>query len=441
MGKISLIIQREYLTRVKKKSFIVMTILGPLLSIAIYAVPIFLATSGKEIKTVVVTDQSRLFGKVLKNSEEVNFTFSDKPESELRKQVLNEEYDALLTIPPLTPEKPEGIKLTSTKNLSLGLVKDIRVSIEEELKAIKLKQSGISQVTLDNLDVKVGVDTKILDKDASKETDSSSGAATIVGFIGALLIYFFIFLYGVQVLRGVMEEKTSRIIEVMISSVKPFELMMGKVVGIALVGLTQFAVWIILSYGIGSVAMVGVTSFLNKGKTVNSKEVTIKAEKAPTAEIADNGPMEKISKSLKTINVPLLLGCFLFYFIGGYLLYGSLFAAVGSAVDSETDSQQFMLPITIPLIVGFMIASSAISDPESSVAVWSSIIPFTSPIVMMVRIPFGVPVWQLVLSMSLLVLTFLGGIWLSGRIYRIGILMYGKKITYKELSKWLFYKI
>ncbi len=454
MSKISLIIQREYLTRVRKKSFIVMTILGPVLTLGIYIVPILMAMSSKDLKTIAVIDQTKQFSQTLKSTEEVKYLFADQPEDHLKKSVIDGTYEALLVIPNITPEKPEGIKLISAKNLSLDLVSDISNAIEKDLKAQKLKLSGISQETLAKLDVDVSIDTKILDKEAGQESDSSSAAATVAGFAGAFLIYMFIFLYGVQVLRGVIEEKTSRIIEVMISSVKPFELMMGKVVGIALVGLTQFVVWIGLSYLVGTIAVPLVVSALAdkketktevvaNGASTTAPQIAGAAAESTVGTAADTAknPMAKITKIVGSLNIPMILGCFIFFFIGGYLLYGSLFAAVGSAVDNETDTQQFMLPITIPLIIGFMIASSAINDPESTTAVWASIIPFTSPIVMMVRIPFGVPMWQLALSMVSLVLTFVGCIWLAGRIYRVGVLMYGKKVTYKELSKWLFYKI
>lgn len=449
MSKIGLIITREYLTRVRKKSFIIMTILGPILTIAIYAVPIILAMKGKDQKTIAVIDQTKQFKQSLLSDDEVKYIFSDAKEEDERKQLLGGKYDALLLIPPMSPESPSGVKLLSQKNLSLDLVSDIRKAIEKELKNQKLKQTGISQQVLDGLDVSVSIDTKIL-AEKGDESDSSSGAATAAGFISALLIYIFIFMYGVQVMRGVIEEKTSRIIEVMVSSVKPFELMMGKVVGIALVGLTQFIVWIGLSYLVGTIGMsvlagkmsdkkTEVAAAVVKSKTLETAQDKAMKDMASASQAKD--PLQKVTKMLDSLNFPMILSTFLFFFIGGYLLYGALFAAIGSSVDAETDTQQFMLPVTIPLIIGFMIASSAINDPESATAVWASIIPFTSPIVMMVRIPFGVPMWQLGLSMAMLVGTFVGCIWLAGRIYRVGILMYGKKVTYKELSKWLFYKI
>jgi len=257
------------------------------------------------------------------------------------------------------------------------------------------------------------------------------------------LIYFFIFLYGVQVMRGVMEEKTSRIVEVILSSVKPFQLMMGKIVGIALVGLTQFLLWVILTGTLYSIATVTILKDVDM-KQIQQKEQTIKIGAdlnfSEMKHNADTGEIAKLWNDFKSVDIVAILLCFLFYFLVGYLMYSALFAAVGAAVDSEADTQQFMMPITIPLILSFVVAESVIQDPQSSMAFWFSIIPFTSPIVMMVRLPFGVPAWELALSMSLLVLGFLFTTWIAGRIYRTGILMYGKKVTWKELGKWLFFK-
>ncbi len=274
--------------------------------------------------------------------------------------------------------------------------------------------------------------------------ESSTEIAMIVGYASGFLIYFFIFLFGAQVMRGVIEEKTSRIVEIIISSAKPFQLMMGKIVGIALVGLTQFLLWIVLTTAI--IFGAKTAFFPDLGKT-NTQEVLVQdmlqqpdmaqMEQIQTQQMDD---MAQIFNSMKSIEYGKIFFSFVFFFLGGYLLYGSLFAAIGSAVDNETDTQQFMLPITIPLILGIFVMMNAIQTPDSPVAFWFSIIPFTSPIVMMVRIPFGVPDWQLALSMGLLVITFIGSVWLAGKIYRTGILMYGKKVNYKELWKWLRYK-
>jgi ABC-2 type transport system permease protein len=259
----------------------------------------------------------------------------------------------------------------------------------------------------------------------------------------AFIIYFFIFLFGMQVMRGVIEEKTSRIIEVIISSVKPFELMMGKIVGVALVALTQVGLWVVLS----SVIYTGVGSIFGDELAANQKNQIEQLENSnPTinAEVLaatdTGGFVTEIKSKMETINFPLVIGCFIFFFLGGYLLYGSLFAAVGAAVDNETDTQQFMLPITIPLILSIVVAQLVMDNPDGQLAFWGSLFPFTSPIIMMVRIPFGVDTWQVVLSMVLLIITFIGSTWMAGKIYRIGILMYGKKPSFKEIGKWIITK-
>jgi ABC-2 type transport system permease protein len=266
------------------------------------------------------------------------------------------------------------------------------------------------------------------------EKDSSSGAAMAVGFAAAILIYMSLFIYGIQVMRGIIEEKTSRIVEVIISSVKPFQLMMGKIIGIGLVGLTQFLLWIILS----GILMTVATNVLFKDKM----EV-IKSEMPATKQVVpeQSGPGTDIIKAIQTVEWTYILPVFIIFFFGGYMLYSALFAAVGSAVDSDTETQQFMLPITLPLLFTYIMSFSFIvNNPDSSLSFWLSIIPFTSPIAMMVRLPFGVPAWQLALSIVLLIGGFIFTTWIASRIYRVGILMHGKKVSFKELGKWFMYK-
>jgi len=309
----------------------------------------------------------------------------------------------------------------------------------EDQKLHDLYNLSYDQVSGLRPDVNI-IANKIDEKGQSKE--KSDGLAEGLGMFFAFVIYMFIFLFGVQVMRGVIEEKTSRIVEVIISSVKPFQLMMGKIIGIALVALTQVALWIVLSSTIfmGLKATFGEEleqAQMNKIEQMESISPEIKgdSDSNSSAQI-----FEKLQEKMATINFPLVLGCFIFFFLGGYLLYGSLFAAVGSAVDNETDTQQFMLPITIPLILGIVLAQVVMDNPDGSVAFWASIVPFTSPIIMMVRVPFGVESWELILSMVLLIATFIGTTWMAGKIYRTGILMYGKKVNFKEIGKWLFRK-
>ncbi|WP_432712477.1 ABC transporter permease, partial [Pedobacter sp.] len=282
------------------------------------------------------------------------------------------------------------------------------------------------------------IDTKKINE-AGLEEDSSAGASTIVAYIAGVFMFMFIMLYGVQVMRGVIEEKTSRIIEIMISSVKPFQLMMGKIIGIALVGLTQFILWIVLTFSISGLAM---SAFVDKEAM---KEVTMATQTngSPVAQIAnaDTNELAVMQKSMANLELGKIIAVFFFYFIGGYMFYGALYAAIGSAVDSETETQQFMFPVMMPLLLGYVLSLSVVTnDPYGPMAFWLSIIPFTSPIAMMVRMPYGVPDWQLALSMFLLVIGFIGTVWMASRIYRVGILMYGKKTNLKEMVKWFTYK-
>jgi ABC-2 type transport system permease protein len=285
--------------------------------------------------------------------------------------------------------------------------------------------------------VKVNI-SNITEEDEKKGRSADVEVSTALGFAGGILIYFFIFLYGAQVMRGVIEEKTSRIVEVIISSVKPFQLMMGKIVGIALVGLTQFLLWVIFTFVIYSTVMNVVVK--DKFSKDNIENIIQKSPDGTSVENVDQMiETGQLVDRIKGINWLLMIPAFIFYFLGGYLLYGALFAAIGGAVDNEADTQQFMLPITIPLILAIVVAQTVMHDPSGKVAFWFSIIPFTSPVVMMVRLPFQVQVWELMLSMGLLVIGFIFTTWLAGKIYRTGILMYGKKINYKELWKWLRY--
>ena len=274
------------------------------------------------------------------------------------------------------------------------------------------------------------------------EKSSNGIVTTIISGFCAVLIYISVLIYGTQVMRGVMEEKTSRIVEVIISSVKPFQLMMGKIIGVALVGLTQFMLWIVLTAGLFTIGTKLIGQPKEKATSAMDSRMGGMPGQADVQQKMANGnnPVADVMKAIDTLNIPLIIGCFLFYFLGGYLLYSALFGAVGAAVDSETETQQFMFPIMMPIIAAIAFAQIAVRDPDGPLAVWTSMIPFTSPVVMMVRIPFGVPGWQLAVSMGLLVLGFIGTTWLAARIYRVGILMYGKKTSFRELSKWVFYK-
>lgn len=429
MNKIKLIIAREYLTRVKKKSFIIMTILGPVLFALLTLMPVLIQKfSEKESNTILIVDEApQVFTTHLSNTSDIQFINDSISLKEAKLNLAKYNADAILYVPADYIKNAHLITLISEKQLGLEVKSSIEDAINHEIEATRIKALGITQAQIEAVKTNVSIKTQTLNG-----KDNSSELTTVVGFITGGLIYFFIIFYGTQVMRGVIEEKTNRIIEVLISSVKPFELMMGKIIGIALVGLTQFALWVALTITITSVVSKVVYESKYEGQNIEQR---IKSSTNEELELSN-----EIQSNLSAINLPLVLGCFVFYFIGGYLLYSSLFAAVGSAVDNETDTQQFILPITIPLIFSFIVAQSIITNPNSELAYWCSFIPFTSPVVMMVRIAFGVVWYELMISMLLLIAGFILTTYLAGRIYRIGILMYGKKPTYQEIKKWIFYK-
>ena len=444
MNKILLIIQREYLSRVKKKSFIIMTFLTPLIVAGFYGLIIYFSIKGvsdKSDKIAVINENKTLTEKLTSNK---NLTFVYKQDSfeHLKKNLSESDFDYILYLPDFNIDAPKGIQLIGTKQAGLSLDGKISDAIEDLIRDYKLKKSGISQEELNNLKSIVNIDVKKIN-DTGKEENSSAGASTIIGFVAGVLMFMFIMLYGVQVMRGVIEEKTSRIIEVIISSVKPFQLMMGKIIGIAMVGLTQFLLWIILTVSISTLA---VSVFVNKDDV---KSIAIASSKVPTVNAAsqaqisaiNNGPMGDIQKSLEGLDFGKIITVFVFYFLGGYLFYSALYAAIGSAVDSETETQQFMMPVMMPLLLSYALSLSVVNnDPYGSLAFWLSMIPFTSPIAMVVRLPYGVPAWELILSMTILIIGFIGTVWFASRIYRVGILMYGKKASFKEMVKWFWYK-
>ena len=437
MNKISLIIKREYITRVRKKSFIIMTILGPLLMGGMIAGVAFLSAVDNEHRKIVVVDETHLFNQKFKNDENTTFIYLDGPVDSLRSRSKEEGYFGILLIP--ASEKIDALEkavtLYSEKQPSFTLIERIKFALEKEINSAKYADAGIDPVKLEKIKTDVNIQTRDL-----QNNKTSTPLTTIVGFVGGLLIYLFTFLYGAQVMRGVMEEKMSRIVEVIISSVKPMQLMMGKIIGVALVGLTQFLLWVILTTTIYSVVMSAAMKGPEKDKMEQLMKMRSGQDVMAGMERAEMTPAQEIEDAVDQINFPLMIGSFIFFFLGGYLLYAALFAAIGSAVDSETDTQQFMLPVTIPLILAYVASTNVIQNPDGPIGFWFSMIPFTSPIVMMVRLPFGVPWIQLAASMLLLVLGFLFTTWMAARIYRTGILMYGKKVSYRELGKWIRYR-
>jgi len=438
MSKISLIIKREYLSRVKKRSFIIMSLVGPILFAGIFFARFMLALVPEEVQLVQVIDEVNLFRGKLENAKNMQFFYDDKSILEAKKEFYKTKYNVIVYIP-FNIFNSQSIQIFYKKQPGISSQEYIKNNISKLLENYKLVASGITSDKISAIKTKINASTSKLNETGIEER-SSVELNTGLGFAGGMLIYIFIFLFGAQVMRGVMEEKINRVVEVIISSVKPFELMMGKIVGVALVGLTQFLLWVVLIAVISSVGSKFISEKKYDAANVKAIEETFKSN----APIQENNAMknvntDELSEMLSTLNIPLLIGMFIFYFLGGYLLYGALFAAIGGAVDSETDTQQFMLPLTIPLVLAIIISQQVVVDPASKMAFWFSIIPFTSPIVMMARIPFGVPIFDLILSSVMLILGFIFTTWFAGKIYRTGILMYGKKITYKELAKWLRY--
>jgi ABC-2 type transport system permease protein len=435
MSKIGLIIQREYKTRVVKRSFIVMTFLSPLLFAAIMVIPLWLSTAkDTEAKTIAVVDRTDEYAQALPSNESYQFEIAKEPNQDIGKSKLSSDYYAILLISGDLMKDSTAVTLYSQKQVSIDLKSYIADHLSKYVENKNLAATHIPNIRqiIKESQTPINVTTIKLDQHGN-EVVTSSDVATFIAAFATFLIYLFIFMYGAQVMRGVVEEKTNRIVEIIISSVSPFEMMMGKIIGIALVGLTQFLLWVLLTVIISNVA--GIAMF--------GSSITHLQQSAQMSTMQDHNATHQVIlgliQGLQGINFVEIIGFFLFYFMGGYLLYASLFAAIGSAVDNETDTQQFMLPVTIPIIFAFYAAFYSLQNPDGPLAFWCSIIPFTSPIVMMVRLPFDVPLWQKLLSVSLLIITFLSTTWLAAKIYRTGILMYGKKITWKEMWKWLRY--
>ena len=434
MNKILLIIGREYLTRVRKKSFIVMTILGPILIAGFISLAIYLGMSDDTTQNVIVIDQAKLVTKKFKDSEHIKFFYTYESLSDSAFE--NSPYNLMLVVNEYIVENNKAV-LYYKKYPSIPVQSYITGQLEDALEKVKLRMHNIDPKIY--LDIRTAVNVGVFDiKDVKEESRKTELAG--VGFFFAVIIYMFILMYAVQVMRGVMEEKTSRIVEVLVSSVKPFQLMMGKIIGIALVGLTQFLLWVILTFALIAVFQSMIFTdplapemIAGQQMTAEMQQQMISPQQSGAAQMLD---------LLGRINFPLMIGMFIFYFVGGFLLYSALFAAVGAAVDSESETQQFVMPLTIPLIFGFIIGEFAIMNPDGASVVWFSIIPFTSPVVMMIRLANGFTpdnIWQLYLSVALLIAGFVFTTWIAAKIYRIGILMYGKKINYKELWKWLRY--
>ncbi|WP_060873746.1 ABC transporter permease [Myroides odoratus] len=434
MGVLKLIIKREFIAKARNKAFIVMTFLAPLFFVAIAVLIGYLSTMKSTTKVIAIHDESGIFSGDFENSEEYEYqNLSAVPIAILKDSVLAEKYDGLLYIPKqeqITAYE-KSIYYISNESPGIAFISKIESTIENKVSSLNLIAKGIDPQVIKENQAEVNLH---LEKASGEQT--VKGLNEIKIFIGSLFGYcimMFIIIYGNMVMRSVIEEKTNRIIEVIISSVKPFQLMMGKIIGTSMAGLLQFLIWGV----VGGILMLVATSVfgLNAGAA--------NMEAAQVAATMDPGVMSNIQSYMTEImSLPLLswFVYFIIFFIGGYFLYSSLYAAIGAAVDNETDTQQFLFPVMLPLMLGVYIGFfTVIKDPHGTVATVFSMIPFTSPIVMLMRIPFGVPIWQIILSIVLLFATFILTVWLAAKIYRIGILMYGKRPSWKELYKWLKY--
>ena len=449
MNKTCIIIGREFSTRVRKKSFLVVTLVVPILMALFYAflMWILLKDDTQERKIAVVNHSA-----IEAPFHQINNTTFETIDTEVTEASAPEflavhDYYAVIRLSADVMGQPE-VPVYSFSQVPMDLKNEIALQLQNKIESIK-RDSVIAQTQIPDLEEKlaathtpVHIRTLKVSEETGEAKESSSEIASILGLAAGMVIYFFVFMYASQVMKGVIEEKTNRIIEVLVSSVKPFQFLLGKIIGVAAVGLVQFLIWV----AFGLLLIVGMqAAFLpeldmealrSAGNMAGDLTAIAGSEQLNAEQLA---VIRNIAMTIDPAFILKFLASFLFYFIGGYLLYASLFAAIGAAVDNETDSQQFLTPLSIVLVVGLYIGFTAMKSPESPLVFWSSLIPFTSPIVMLVRLPFGVPAWELATSMGLLVACFIFFTWLSGRIYRVGILMYGKKVTWKELYKWLKY--
>ncbi len=441
MNKILIISKREFLTRVQKKTFLLTTIGLPILIFAIYALIIFFAVGDENGFTIAVADEAKIFQNNLKdNDKEFVFDYvkNETPES-LTKALDSKKYNAFVYVPK-NFSASDSLQVVAAKTVGFITKNKIENAIENALEENKLLRAlNVTKPQLDSLQKTNNI--KFTTISGEKDSDVKAGISYGVGMFSGFLIYIILFIYGTMVMRGVAEEKTNRIAEVIISSVKPFQLMFGKILGIGSVGLLQFLIWVILIMGL----QIGVAMFFPDMMSQMQSQPMQPGMIAAANAMENSNTLSQMNAVLSQINFPLIIGCFIFYFLGGYFMYASLFAAVGSTVNEDlSDAQTLTLPITMPIIFGFAIMMQAVNNPNSSLAVFGSLFPLTSPIVMMARIAHGIPdgvtIPQLILSMALLIGGFLGTTWVAAKIYRTGILMYGKKVTWKEIIKWTFRK-
>ena len=433
MSIITLIIKREFIAKVRNKSFIVMTFLSPLLFFGIAALVAYLSSMKSDVKQIAIHDETNMFASEFKSNDEFKYIDLSTISVEILKDsVVKEFYEGVLFIPKVSKNKEleSKIQYISNDSPSMMFIEDLQDVIATKLTKDNFQKANLDTLAIKNAEAKIEIS---LAKSTGEESVKGLNEIKIaIGGLFGYLIMMFIIIYGNMVMRSVIEEKTNRIVEIIISSVRPFQLMMGKIIGTSLAGILQFTIWAILGFALlfGASAFFGV----NIGPTNSISPEMINAAQS------EMGTAQLYIKELWNLPIATMLVSFVIYFIGGYFLYSSFYAAIGAAVDNETDSQQFLLPIIMPLILGVYIGFfTVMNDPHGTVATVFSMIPLTSPIVMLMRIPFGVPIWQLILSIAILIGTFFLVVWFASKIYRVGILMYGKKPTWREMYRWLKY--
>lgn len=428
MNKIFLIFKREYLTKVRKKSFIIVTLLVPLGIIAMFAFQIGIILWSSEEAKILVKDESGIFTLADAKSGTIRFKEVTTPLEDLKESYKKDGYDGIIFIPKIDIENPNGVKYISDKSLGLKIKGHVEGELSDQLIKKRLAIEGLDSKTYSNIrKTRISVS----DQSDTGDTIASSGMAAAVGFGMGFLMYIVIFMYGAMIMRSVMEEKTNRIVEIILSSVKPFKLMMGKILGVGAVGLTQYAIWITLLIIINFVMALFVGDLVNPNQMAGANAEDMEAAMEM---------IETLQAQFSSLPIGLIVFGFLFYFVTGYILYAAMYAGLASAVNDESDAQTLTFPVAVPIIISIIILSGMLESPNSSIAVWSSIIPFFAPVIMPARLAFGMPpVWQLLLSATLMIITCMSAVWLAAKIYRVGILMRGKKVTFREIGKWLTY--
>ena len=436
MKNIFLITKREYLTQVKKKSFVILTLLAPILMIGFAALIAFMFKANESSSTFNVVDKSGLFVGNLKNTDQIKYVFVPAVNEKSLVATLKDMdgIEGLLIIPEMKDQNYDEVQKESKLLINKKIGFDTKMKVSNDLSKIirkeKIKTLGISEDQMKNLDESFELNTQNVVDNKSSDSDLSFGVKSILAMVMMYAVFMFIIIYGVRVMRSVLEEKNNRVVEIIISSVKPFELMMGKILGVTFVALTQFSIWITMS-------VIGAL-FLNTGFSALKDQIPGNEKTTQMVEKFDfQQTAAQVSHILLDMNVPLIIGVFVIFFLLGYIFYSSMYAAIGSAVDNETETQQFTMFAIVPLMLGMYGSFTIMKNPEGPLGFWLSMVPFTSPVAMIARIPFGVPTWQIALSVSLLLLSTVLMIYIAGKVYRVGILMYGNKATAKELWKWI----